>query len=137
VCPHCQGDAGFVAHRPHHVLTAIGPVTHTRADDHCADCGTGHCPADDALGLRGRYSPAAEQLVSLAGALDPLGRADDLLGRLAGLRVSAASCRRVTEGAGARLAERHTATEPVPAAATALITRPHFSPPRWLTYCRK
>lgn len=69
--------------------------------------------------MHGRYSPAAEQLVSLAGALDPFGRADDLLKRLAGLRVSAASCRRVTEAAGQRLADQHADANPVPTGPTA------------------
>jgi hypothetical protein len=116
-----------VSHRPHDVLTATGLVTHTRAYYHCPTCGTGHCPADDTLRLRGRYSPAAEQLVALAGALDPFGQADDLLQRLAGLRVSAASCRRLTEAAGQRLANQHAAATPVRSAPNG--KRWHFALP--------
>lgn len=66
------------------------------------------------LGLDGgRQSPAVQSLTALAGALEPFGRADDRLRRLAGLRLSASTCRRVTEGAGDALRQRHRDGEPV------------------------
>jgi len=69
------------------------------------------------LGLDGgRLSPAVQSLTALAGALEPFGRADDLLRRLAGLRLSASTCRRVTEGAGDALRQRHGDGEPIRAA---------------------
>jgi hypothetical protein len=54
-----------------------------------------------------------QPLIALAGAREPFGRADDLLRRLAGLRLSASTCRRVTEGAGDELRRRPTDGEPV------------------------
>jgi hypothetical protein len=72
------------------------------------------------LGLAaGRLSPGAEPLVALAGALDPFRRGADVLKRLAGLDVSAAGARRVTERAGRDLLGRHAAGQAVPAAPAA------------------
>jgi hypothetical protein len=92
----------------------------SRAYYHCAGCGTGHFPLDDALGLSGRYSPGVPPLVALAGTEEPFRQAHDLLKRLAGLDVSASSCRRVTKDIGAELSERHAAgraVTPPPSAA--------------------
>jgi hypothetical protein len=86
----------------------------SRAYYYCGRCRGGHCPWDRTLGLDGgRQSPAVQSLTALAGALEPFGRADDLLRRLAGLRLSASTCRRVTEGAGDELRQRHRGGEPV------------------------
>ncbi len=86
----------------------------SRAYYYCGPCQGGHCPWDRMLGLDGgRQSPAVRSLIALAGALEPFGRADDLLRRLAGLRLSASTCRRVTEGAGDDLRQRHRDGEPV------------------------
>lgn len=54
-----------------------------------------------------RLSPAVRPLVVLAGTLGPFGQAEDLLRRLAGLRLSDSTCRRRTEAAGAELRRRH------------------------------
>ena len=55
----------------------------------------------------GRHSPAVQPLVALAGAPEPFGRADGLPRRPAGPRLSASTRRRVAEGAGDALRERH------------------------------
>lgn len=54
--------------------------------------------------------------MALAGALDPFRRGADLLKRLAGLGVSAATARRLAERAGRDLLGRHARGEPAPAA---------------------
>jgi hypothetical protein len=54
-----------------------------------------------------------QPLVTLAGTLSPFGQANELLERWAGLRLSAATCRRVTEAAGAALQEQHRAGQTV------------------------
>src|SRR5262249_9011031 len=78
-----------------------------------------HCrhnvfPFDQAAGLDGRYSPGVRPLIALASTLAPFRQAaDDVLARLAGLHVSASSCRRVTEAAGRALHERHQAGQAV------------------------
>jgi hypothetical protein len=48
-------------------------------------------------------------LVALAGTLAPFKQAEDVLRRLAGLQVSASTCRRVTQAAGDRLRQRYAA----------------------------
>ena len=86
----------------------------SRAYYYCGHCRGGHCPWDRTLGLDGgRQSPAVQSLTALAGALEPFGRADDLLRRLAGLRLSASTCRRVTGGSGDDLRQQHRDGVPV------------------------
>jgi len=48
-------------------------------------------------------------LVALAGTLAPFKQGEDVLRRLAGLQVSASTCRRVTEAAGDRLRQQYAA----------------------------
>jgi hypothetical protein len=86
------------------LLTVNGEVTVERAYYHCSHCHHGHCPWDLDLGLADdRLSTATRPLVALAGTLAPFKQAEDVLRRLAGLQVSASTCRRVTQAAGARL----------------------------------
>ena len=81
-----------------------------RAYYHCPHCHQGHCPWDAVLGLAGdRLSPAVRPLVALAGTLAPFQQGEDVLRRLAGLQVSASTCRRVTQAAGDRLRQQHAA----------------------------
>jgi hypothetical protein len=60
-----------------------------------------------------RQSPGLQPLVALVGCLDPFGKADDVLRRLAGVRLSPSTCRRRTEEAGDDLRARHAAGAPV------------------------
>jgi hypothetical protein len=88
------------------VTATGGGVTFRRAYYHCATCGKGHCPSDRAAGLLDdRLSPGLRPLACLAGALCPFRPAgDDLLFRLAGVRLSASTVLRACQGAGERLA---------------------------------
>jgi hypothetical protein len=83
-------------------------VRHERAYYHCDNCHKGHFPFDAANGLRrDSLSAGARPLVCLAGTLAPFrDAAEDVLGRLAGIRLGASTVRRVTEQAGAELAQR-------------------------------
>jgi hypothetical protein len=85
----------------------------TRAYYHCPHCRNGHCPWDATLRLTaGDLTPAAEELVSLAGLLSSFGEASaKVLPRLAGLRLAESTAERTTEGSGTRLAERRAAGE--------------------------
>ncbi len=84
----------------------------SRAYYRCAHCTSSVFPSDEAAGLDGRYSPAVRPLIALAGTLAPFRTgAEDLLERMAGLRLSTSSCRRVTEQTGRDLADRHQAGE--------------------------
>lgn len=88
-------------------MTLTGQVTLHRAYYACRHCGCGHAPLDQQLGLSGhRLSPALEPLVTLAGTLVPFDKTEDLLRRLASVRLSDSTVRRVTEEAGADLSAR-------------------------------
>ena len=89
-------------------MSLFGPLACQRAYYYCGRCGQGSCPWDQAVGLtERRLSPAAEQLVALAGALGDSFEeaAEEILPRLSGLRLSESTARRTTEGAGQRVGE--------------------------------
>jgi hypothetical protein len=91
----------------------LGLLRLTRAYYHCPHCRSGHCPWDEALRLTaGDLTPAAEEMVSLAGLLSSFAEASEkVLPRLAGLRLAESTAERTTEGAGARLGRRRAAGE--------------------------
>lgn len=81
----------------------------TRAYYYCGQCGQGYLPWDDRVGLTTRsFTPAAERLVSLAGALSDSFQeaADRVLPEMAALHVAETTVQRSTEGVGERIA-RH------------------------------
>jgi hypothetical protein len=85
----------------------------TRAYYYCPRCRKGHCPWDEALRLAaGDPTPAAEELVSLAGLLGSFAEAaEKVLPRLAGLRLAESTAERTAEAAGGRLGRRRAAGE--------------------------
>jgi hypothetical protein len=86
----------------------LGPVTCQRAYYYCGRCGKGVLPCDDQVGLTARsFTPAAERLVTLAGALSDsfAEAATRVLPEMAGLKVAETTVQRTTEGVGARIAE--------------------------------
>jgi hypothetical protein len=85
----------------------------TRAYYHCPSCRSGHCPWDELLRLTaGDLTPAAEEMVSLAGLLSSFAEASGkVLPRLAGLRLAESTAERTAEGAGTRLGRRRAAGE--------------------------
>jgi hypothetical protein len=86
------------------VLTVHGAVTVRRAYYYCGRCKQSFLPYDDVLGLVDQISPGLMPLVCLAGTLLPFAdAAQDVLRRFAGVRLSAATVLRCTEGAGERL----------------------------------
>lgn len=85
-------------------MTAHGAVWVQRAYYYCGRCRQGFLPYDEALGLTDEVSPGLMPLVCLAGTLLPFAdAADDLLQRFAGVRLSASTVLRDTEGEGERL----------------------------------
>jgi hypothetical protein len=83
-------------------------VTCQRAYYYCGRCGQGVLPWDDRVGWTARsFTPAAERLVSLAGALSDsfAEAADKVLPEMAGLKIAETTVQRTTEGVGARIAE--------------------------------
>jgi hypothetical protein len=85
-------------------LTVHGELKVRRAYYYCGRCKQSFLPYDDALGLVDEISPGLMPLVCLAGTLLPFAdAAEDVLRRFAGVRVSASTVLRCTEGAGERL----------------------------------
>jgi hypothetical protein len=73
---------------------------------------TGPARASNALGLKAHdRTPAADEVVCLAGVQDSFAQAVGALKRLSGLGVSESSIERATEAAGARIAEAQAADQ--------------------------
>jgi hypothetical protein len=86
------------------VLTVHGEVKVQRAYYYCGRCKQSFLPYDDVVGLVDEISPGLMPLVCLAGTLLPFeDAAEDVLKRFAGVRVSASTVLRCTEGTGERL----------------------------------
>lgn len=103
-----------MGYRGRRLLSLLGAVVHARAYYHCGRCHAGHFPSDAALGVAGsaKLTPAARQVVALAGTLESFGTAARrLLPVAAGMNLSAATVRRVTEAVGQDVAERRAAGE--------------------------
>jgi hypothetical protein len=103
-CPDCQYAAKFHSYAERRLVTVHGEVRVSRAYYRCARCRQSFLPYDDVLGLFDEISPGLRPLVCLAGTLLPFAdAADDVLRRYAGVRVSASTVLRCTEGEGERL----------------------------------
>jgi hypothetical protein len=103
-CAHCGYAAKFHSYQQRRLLTIHGEVRLRRAYYYCGRCKQSVLPYDDALGLVDEISPGLLPLVCLAGTLLPFAdAADDVLQRFSGVRVSASTVLRNTEGEGERL----------------------------------
>lgn len=103
-CEHCAYVAKFHSYQQRRVLTAHGAVKVRRAYYYCGRCHQGYLPYDEALGLFDEISPGLRPLVCLAGTLVPFAdAAEDVLKRFSGVRLSASTVLRTTEGEGERL----------------------------------
>jgi hypothetical protein len=89
-------------------VSVVGLVRYERAYYYCRHCGSGASPADATWHVdRAELTPAARELVALAGTLSSFAEAaEKVLPRLAGLRVSESTAERTTEVAGAALGKR-------------------------------
>lgn len=107
-CDLCEHAAKFHSYQERRVLTVHGAVRVSRAYYYCGRCRHSFLPYDQVLGLVDEISPGLLPLVCLAGTLAPFAEAaTDVLHRFAGVRVSAATVRRDTEGEGERLRAQH------------------------------
>ena len=69
-CPHCGQAADFQGYRAKTPVSVRGPIPCPRAYYSCHRCGHGLAPWDDQVGLTPkRLTPAAEELVAMAGAV--------------------------------------------------------------------
>ena len=95
------------------MVSLFGDARLTCSYYHCACCGTGQLPWDEALrwGAR-RVTAGAEEAITLAGLLTSFGQAArTTLVKLTGIRVSESTVLRVTEDAGEKLGQRLQAKE--------------------------
>jgi hypothetical protein len=106
-CPHCKEAAKFEGYRAKSFVSLLNPLCLQRAYYHCKHCGQGHCPWDEELALRGqRYTLAVREITALAGIQESFGKAAErTLQKLAGLRLSESTVQRLTESAGANVAQ--------------------------------
>lgn len=103
-CEHCGYAAKHHSYQERRVLTAHGAVKVRRAYYYCGRCHQSFLPYDDAVGLIDEISPGLRPLVCLAGTLAPFAdAAQDVLKRFSGVRLSASTVLRTTEGEGERL----------------------------------
>ena len=103
-CTSCDYAAKFHSYQRRRVLTVHGEMQVQRAYYYCGRCQQSFIPYDEVLGLLDEISPGLMPLVCLAGTLLPFAdAAEDVLKRFSGVRVSASTVLRCTEGAGERL----------------------------------
>jgi hypothetical protein len=97
-----------MGYRPKTFLSLLGPLRFARGYYHCEHCHRGDVPWDHQLGLTSLdLTPAAEEIVSLAGATEAFEKAARVkLVKMSGLRVSATTVQRTSELAGHRLGEQ-------------------------------
>jgi hypothetical protein len=126
-CAHCAYAAKFHSYQRRRIVTAHGAVWVHRAYYYCGRCHQSFLPYDEALGLVDEVSPGLMPLVALAGTLLPFAdAAQDLLRRFAGVRLSASTVRRDTEGEGERLRAQQKAGRMV----EPTQPEPHWTGPR-------
>jgi hypothetical protein len=103
-CSYCDYAAKFHSYQQRRVLTVHGELKVRRAYYYCGRCKQSFIPYDDVLGLVDEISPGLMPLVCLAGTLAPfVDAAEDVLKRFSGVRVSASTVLRCTQGEGERL----------------------------------
>lgn len=98
--------ARYAGRRSKSFLTILGEMILERAYYHCADCDSGFCPRDQALGLAAAsLSPGVQRMIGLVGALVSFQEGSDLMRDLAGVEVDAKQVERTAEAIGAEIAE--------------------------------
>lgn len=94
------------------MTTLFQAVTYERAYYLCRHCHHGHYPTDGEFRIEQHQTPAARELIALAGLLEPFEEAaHGTLARLSGLRVSPSTVQRTTERVGDDIAQRRAAGE--------------------------
>ena len=95
------------------VLGLVGELRFRRHYYHCECCCQGTVPWDQTIGLDERRStPAAKEIISLGGTIDPFGEsAEKVIRKMSGLCVSEATVRRITEEIGAEIGDAQTRGE--------------------------
>lgn len=112
----CGKLARYAGRRVKSFTTALGELTLERAYYHCAACGEGFCPRDQALGLtETSLSPAVTRMIGAVGSMVSFEESSHLLRELAGVAVEAKQVERTAEALGQEIAaDEREVVEPVP-----------------------
>jgi len=103
-CPQCGGTADYVRRRAGMVITLQGRVYYRRAYYGCEQCGQGHYPLDEHLGIKpGQMSDEVIQVAALLGIHDAFGTSSDVLARTTLLELSPHSIRKACQVVGERV----------------------------------
>jgi len=107
VCPHCTRDARFVERRAKWCQSLLGTIRFDALLLSLPRLPPGHVPWDETLGLgMATLTPAASEVTSIAGVQTSFAQSAEVtLQKLCGLGLSESTVERVTEAAGARLAQ--------------------------------
>lgn len=104
-CPACGGTARYQRRRVGMVITLQGRVYYRRSYYRCGDCGVGHYPLDERLGIvPGEMSQEVQSIAGLLGAQEAFGTGRDILARTLFLELSANSIRKACQRVGERVA---------------------------------
>lgn len=118
----CGTLARLAGRRPRSIVTVLGTIEIERAYYHCAACGQGSCPRDEALDIEGSHlSPGVLRMVGAVGASVSFEEGAGLLRDLAGISVPTRQVERYAERLGEEAArfEREVSEAPAgPAPAT-------------------
>ena len=91
-------------------MTLLGEAVYERAYYYCRYCRQGHFPTDEELGVQHKQTPAAREVTTLVGVLEPFEEgARQVLPKLCGLNQAASTVQRVTEEVGQDVANRRAA----------------------------
>jgi len=102
----CGRLARYAGRRRKYFETVLGALRLERAYYHCAACGRGFFPRDQALGLgAGSLSPGVLRMVGQVGALVSFQEGSELLAELAGVTLNTKHVERTAEALGNDIAE--------------------------------
>ena len=111
LCPHCQHKLSRVSSGHWTTIqTRFGAIRVQRARGYCKRCGKWRFPADALLGLpeEGTQSPAVQEMAALTVSKMPAAEAQQVIERLAGVKISAATLGRQARQQGQRAQEKRT-----------------------------
>lgn len=105
LCPQCQNQLSrLTAGHATTIQTRFGAIRVARARGYCRRCPKWRFPADALLGLpeQGTQSPAVQEIAALLVSKMPAPEARQVVERLTGLKLSAATLARIARGQGQR-----------------------------------
>ena len=111
LCPHCQNQLRRLTDgHGISIQTRFGPIRVQRARGYCKRCRKWRFPADALLGLpaQGTQSPAMQEIAALTVSQMPAAQAEQLVERLTGIKISAATLGRQAHQQGERAQEKRT-----------------------------